>query len=60
VYTVTYRGFESLSLRQAMVVGVGPLALLGCEPRQVWKEAAVIIDASAEVWLVQAASNIFL
>jgi len=32
-----------------MVVAVGPLATRGCEPRQVWKEAAATADTGAEV-----------
>jgi len=35
---------------------MGPFAALGYEPRQVRKEATVVADASAEVWLVLAAS----
>jgi hypothetical protein len=36
-------------------VGIGPFATLGCEPRQVRKEATVAADAGAEVWLVSTA-----
>jgi hypothetical protein len=31
---------------------IGPFAAQSSEPRQIRKEAAVIVDAGAEVWLV--------
>lgn len=31
---------------------IGPFATQSNEPRQVRKEAAVIVDAGAEVWLI--------
>lgn len=36
----------------AMVVYIGSLATIYCEPRQVRKEAAVAIDSGAGMWLV--------
>ncbi len=56
VRLTAYRGFESLSLRQVLVVSIGPFAAICCEPRQVRKEATVAADSGAEVWLVLAAS----
>ena len=54
---IAYRGFESLSLRQlVMVVSVGPLATQSCEPRQVRKEAAAAAEVCAGVWLALAAA----
>lgn len=54
----TYRGFESLSLRivgiEFIVASIGPFATIGYEPRQVRKEATVVANAGAEVWLVLA------
>ena len=41
VRTVRYRGFESLSLRNASFGAAGPCATAGCEPRQARKGAAV-------------------
>jgi hypothetical protein len=57
----TYRGFESLSLRQIiptqfLVVCIGPFATICCEPRQVRKEATVATDSGAEMWLIHTAS----
>jgi len=37
-----------------IIAGIGPFATIGCEPRQVRKEATVAADAGAEVWLVLA------
>ena len=56
---LAYRGFESLSLRQFMVVSVGPLATQSCEPRQVRKEAAAAMEAGAGVWLVLTTTLLF-
>ena len=39
---------------ESIVASIGPFATLGCEPRQVRKEATVVADAGAEVWLVLA------
>ncbi len=39
---------------EPIVASIGPFAMLGCEPRQVRKEATVTTDACAEVWLVLA------
>ncbi len=39
-----------------MVAYIGPLAAIGCEPRQARKGAAAAADSGAEVWLVWAAS----
>ncbi len=39
---------------ESILVSIGPFAMLGCEPRQVRKEATVAADAGAEVWLVLA------
>ncbi len=36
-----------------MVDCVGPLAALGCEPRQAWKGATVAADARAGMRLAQ-------
>lgn len=58
VRLTAYRGFESLSLRQVMAVGIGLFAAICREPRQVRKEATVVADSSAEVRLLLAASNI--
>ncbi len=52
----TYRGFESLSLRQVTAASVGLFATICCEPRQVRKEATVMTDSGAEVRLTRAAS----
>ena len=41
----------------SMAVAVGSLATLGCEPRQIRKEAAVMVDACAEVSLIVAATH---
>ena len=65
MYTATYRGFESLPLRQFflrvfMVTCVGPLATIDCEPRQARKGATVTIDLGAGVWLAQVATLIDL
>ena len=35
-----------------MVASVGRFAAICCEPRQVRKEATVITDLGAEVWLI--------
>ncbi len=43
---------------QAMVVSAGALATLDRKPRQVRKEATVVVDAGAEVSLAEAASII--
>lgn len=40
-----------------MVVGAGPFATICREPRQVRKEATVVTDSCAEMWLVSTASN---
>lgn len=59
----TYRGFESLSLRnkyEFIVASVGPFATISCEPRQVRKEATVAADAGAGVWLVLATISLKL
>jgi len=37
---------------------VGPLAMIGCEPRQARKGAAVAADSCAGVWLAGDTSNI--
>jgi hypothetical protein len=37
---------------------IGPLAAIDCESRQVRKGAAVIIDSSAEVWLLELPPNL--
>ena len=53
----TYRGFESLSLRDprlSIIASIGPFAMIRYKPRQVRKEATVVADASAEMWLVLA------
>lgn len=34
----------------------GSLAMLASKPRQIRKEAAVVSDAGAEMWLVRAAT----
>jgi len=39
-----------------MVACAGPLATIGCEPRQARKGAAAAADSCAGVWLVQVAS----
>ena len=53
VRLTTYRGFESLSLRQkVMAASIGLFATIGCEPRQVRKEATVTADSGAEVGLM--------
>lgn len=44
----------ALALHEPIVASIGPFAMLGCEPRQVRKEATVTADACAEVWLVLA------
>jgi len=36
---------------------VGPLAMIGCEPRQARKGAAVTADSCAGVWLAGGTSN---
>jgi hypothetical protein len=40
-----------------MVSLAGPLAMIGCEPRQARKGATVIAKSCAVVWLVGDASN---
>lgn len=60
VRLTTYRGFESLSLRQVLADNMGTFATICCEPRQVRKEATVAADSGAEVRLVLPASIIFL
>ena len=54
----TYRGFESLSLRRfnlkPIIASIGRFATISREPRQVRKEATVVADTGAEVWLVLA------
>jgi len=39
---------------------VGSRAVLDCEPRQVRKEAAVVIDAGAAMWLMSTTTNFFI
>ncbi len=41
-----------------MVAPAGPLATIHREPRQVRKEATVVVDSCAGVWLVEVISNI--
>jgi len=36
---------------------VGPLAMIGCEPRQARKGAAVTADSCAGVWLARGTSK---
>jgi hypothetical protein len=40
-----------------MATHSGPLATIGCEPRQAWKGAAAAADSCAEVWLVWVATH---
>ena len=42
--------------RPSMVTHSGPLATIGCEPRQARKGAAAAADSSAGVWLVWVAT----
>jgi len=42
-----------------MVAGVGPLAMLSCEPRQIRKEAAAAMDVCAGVRLARATTLLF-
>lgn len=39
-----------------MVAGIGPFATICYEPRQIRKEATVVADSGAEMWLMLAAS----
>jgi len=43
-----------------MVAGVGPLAMLSCEPRQIRKEAAAAMDVCAGVRLARATTLLFI
>jgi len=43
-----------------MVASVGPLATIHREPRQVRKEATVVVDSCAGVWLAEVISSFFL
>ena len=43
-----------------MVVLVGPLAMIGCEPRQTRKGAAAAADSCAGVWLAGVATLFLL
>lgn len=52
-------GTDSVCSR-LMVSLAGPLAMIGCEPRQAWKGATVIADSCAVVWLAGGASNRYL
>lgn len=42
-----------------IVAGIGPFATIGYEPRQVRKEATVVADSGAEVWLVLATISLY-
>ena len=41
-------------INELIVASIGPFATIGCEPRQVRKEATVAADVGAEMWLVLA------
>ena len=43
-----------------MVASMGPFATIDHEPRQVRKEAAVMVDSGAEVWLLMQPPNIYM
>ena len=49
-----------LSPFEFIVASTGPFAMIGYEPRQVRKEATVVADASAKVWLVLAIMSLIL
>jgi hypothetical protein len=45
---------------KSIIASIGPFATIGCEPRQVRKEATVVTDSGAEVWLVLAMMGFLL